>query len=82
MDTKRDALVPVYQTSDLGRAEVVRLALENEGIRCALENELQAGFSGVLQCRLFVFESDAAVARNLIQQHEPVSSEDFVESGS
>ncbi len=65
-----EELIPIYQSTDLGRTEVVRLALESEGIQCALENENQAGFSGVLQCRLFVRESDAEAARELIRSHE------------
>lgn len=65
-----DKLIPVYKTSDLGRAEVIRLALEENGIRCALENELQAGFSGVLQCRLFVLDRDEHAARRFIEAHE------------
>jgi hypothetical protein len=65
-----EKLVPVYETSDLARAEVIRAALESEGIRCSLENPHQAGLTGVLQCRLFVLEEDADRARDFIEQHE------------
>jgi hypothetical protein len=65
-----EALVPVYQSADIGRAEVIRAALEDAGIHCALENELQAGFSGVLQCRLLVLQSDVPAAQEFINEHE------------
>jgi hypothetical protein len=65
-----DELVPVYQTTDVGRAEVIKMALENESIPCSLENELQAGMSGVLQCRLLVKAVDETAAREFIAQHE------------
>jgi hypothetical protein len=63
-------LIAIYETSDLARAEVIRAALEGEGIRCSMENEHQAGLTGVLHCRLFVLEEDAGRAREFIQQHE------------
>ncbi len=65
-----ELLIPIYKTSDLGRAEVIRIALEESGIRCALENELQAGLSGILQCRLLVLASDFEAARQIIEESE------------
>lgn len=65
-----DELVPVYETTDVGRAEIIKMALENESIPCSLDNGLQAGMSGVLQCRLYVKAVDEAAAREFIAQHE------------
>jgi hypothetical protein len=67
---KEQKLVPVYRSADVGRAEVIRAALEEQGIHCALENELQAGLSGLLECRLLVMEQDFEVARQFIESHE------------
>ncbi|WP_437192447.1 putative signal transducing protein [Planctomicrobium sp. SH527] len=76
-----ELLIPIYKSSDIGRAEVIRIALEESGIRCALENELQAGLSGILQCRLLVLSSDFEAAREIIDEcenshknHEPAHS--------
>lgn len=70
-----DELVPVYRTTDVGRAEVIRAALESEGITCAIENEHQAAFSGVLECRLHVHAADEARAREFIAAHEETGDE-------
>jgi len=70
-----DNLVPVYQTTDVGRAEIIRGALESEGIQCAIENEHQAAFSGVLECRLHVRAADEARAREFIAAHEQTQLE-------
>jgi len=67
-----DTLVPIYQTTDVGRAEIIKGALEGQGIRCSLENEHQAALSGVLQCRLLVRQEDETLARDFIEAHEPV----------
>ncbi|WP_437187090.1 DUF2007 domain-containing protein [Planctomicrobium sp. SH668] len=67
-----ERLVAIYKTPDVGRAEVIKSALQTIGIQCSIENENQGGFAGVLQCRLFVFESDEAQAREFIAEHESV----------
>ncbi|HWL06880.1 MAG TPA: DUF2007 domain-containing protein [Planctomicrobium sp.] len=65
-----EQLVPVYESSNVGQLEVIRMALEDSGIRCSIENENQAGLSGVLQSRLFVLEKDADAARGFIEEVE------------
>lgn len=62
-------LVTIYKVFDEGEAEVVRLALEDAGIACVIDNEHQGGFTGVLQVRVQVAEEDAERARQLIQDH-------------
>ncbi|MCA9000206.1 MAG: DUF2007 domain-containing protein [Planctomycetaceae bacterium] len=65
-----ERLVSVYRSSDVGRAEVIRAALIGEGIECAIENEHQAGLTGVTEVRLHVSEGDAERAREFIRSHE------------
>lgn len=65
-----DSLVPIYTTRNISKAEVIRGALEGEGIRCEIENEHQGGFTGVTNVRLFVLEKDKAAAVQFIDLHE------------
>lgn len=65
-----DKMVTVFETNDVGQAEIIRAALEAEGIDCALENEHQAGFTGALKCELMVMAANEARAREFIAQHE------------
>lgn len=64
-----DSLVPIYTTRNIGTAEVIRASLEGEGIRCEIENEHQAGFTGVTNVRLFVLEKDKDAAVKFIDLH-------------
>ncbi|MCA9114799.1 MAG: DUF2007 domain-containing protein [Planctomycetaceae bacterium] len=63
-------LIPVYSSTDVGRCEVIRATLEAEGIPCEIENEHQAGMTGVFEVRLFVRDVDEAAARAFITEHE------------
>ncbi|WP_417851040.1 DUF2007 domain-containing protein [Thalassoglobus sp.] len=65
-----EKLVPIYTTRDISKADVIRAALEGEGIRCEMENEHQGGFTGVTKVRLFVLESDKDKAVEFIDVHE------------
>ena len=66
-----ERLIPIYQTTDVGRAEILRAALDGEGIEAFIDNEHQAGLSGVLQCRVLVRASDEAAAQQFVDEHEP-----------
>lgn len=66
----RQELVPVYTANDSVQAEILKNALEAEGIPCSIEGEHQGGFSGVLLVRLFVREPDAERARAFLESHE------------
>lgn len=68
----QERLVSVYETTDIGRAEVIQAALREAGIACSLENSHQAALPGVIPCRLLVLSADATRVRQFIQQHEPV----------
>ena len=71
-----DELEAIYTLYDPSHAEIVRLALEGEGIRCALENEGQAAMTGVFPIRVLVRRGDAERALEVIRSHEPEESPD------
>lgn len=65
-------LVQVFSTPSAEIAEIVRNALEEEGIRCAIGNEHQAALTGLgdmLEVEVYVAEHDVAKARELIESH-------------
>ena len=61
-----DDLTTVFTTRDALQAEMVRLALQEEGIAAALDNPLQAGFTGVLDVNVKVQTADADRARQVL----------------
>lgn len=68
MDPKE--LVAVYTVTNPVQAEIIKNALEDEEIQCALDGEAQAGLTGVLEIRIMVMAKDADRALALIQDHE------------
>ncbi len=66
-------LVEVYTCNASYQGEIIKNALNDEGIRCFLENANQAGEAGLIgiPIRLLVPAADADRARKLIQSHEP-----------
>jgi hypothetical protein len=67
-----DDLVLVYTVSNPIKAEIIKSALEGEGIRCFIEGENQAGEAGLIafQIRLFVPANQAERAARFIEEHE------------
>jgi hypothetical protein len=63
-------LVSVHNTRDVLYAEVIAAALEGEGIRCLVDNEHQAGLTGVLEVHVLVAAEHAEQARKFIEEHE------------
>ena len=61
--------VPVLTTTQPGQAEIVKAALEAEGIPAEVEGENQGGFAGVLAVRVFVRAVDADRARAFLAEH-------------
>ncbi len=61
-------LVAVRSLYDEATAEVLRIILEDEGIRCHVENSYQAGLAGVLPVRLLVPASDAEKAKRVLER--------------
>lgn len=65
-------LVAVYSLADANKAEVIKNALEAEGIRCFLDGAKTAGQMGIaaFEVRLLVPAEHADRARKLIESHE------------
>ena len=63
-------LVKVYTVTDAAQAEIIKGALESEGIPCELGGEGQGGFTGILAIDLMVRSEDVKLARKIIQTHE------------
>jgi hypothetical protein len=62
--------VVVYTTNDPTAAELIRNALQEEGIVCEISGESQGGFTGVLEIELLTRAADAQRAREVIEQME------------
>jgi hypothetical protein len=65
-----DEPVTVYTLNDYYEAEVIKCALQAEGIRCQLDGERQAGLSEVFPIGVLVRSGDAHRARRIIMRHE------------
>lgn len=65
-------LQTVYSTDNAADADVLRIALEQAGIRCELSQPTQGGLAGVdvTPVQILVRDEDLAAARKLVQQHE------------
>jgi Putative prokaryotic signal transducing protein len=63
-------LVPIASYSETTHAEVVRNALEAEGIRSVVEGPNQGAFTGAVQVRVLVQAADAERARAFVEEHE------------
>jgi hypothetical protein len=66
---KTDDLVEVYTTTKAPEADLIRNLLEAEGIQCAMNNEMQAGLSGILNIPILVRPEDVERAKELIDSH-------------
>ena len=63
-------LVTAYTVTDAGQADVIKVALENEGIPCELGGDGQAGFTGLWAIDLMVRAADVDRAKKIIGTHE------------
>jgi hypothetical protein len=70
MPTTRD-LLEVYVTDNALEAEIMRAALNREGLQCEISGENQAGLTGigVMQIRLFVRADDFDRAQTFLERH-------------
>lgn len=72
-----DELATVYTTTHLADAEMVRLALADEGLAAFVDGPTQGGLVGVLQVHVCVARHDAEQARQLIEEmRRPTISEE------
>ena len=62
-------IVTIFESSNPGEAEVIKVMLADHGIHCELDGATQGGFVGVMNIGVLVEEKDAEEAKRLIQQH-------------
>ena len=65
-----DEPVTVYTVNNPFEAEVIKTALQGQGISCQLDGEGQAGLSDVLEIGVRVRLRDADQARKIIRHNE------------
>ena len=76
MNDSHPELLEIYRTQNLSEAHLIRIALEDAGVRVSIEGELLQGLVGSLPLgwnsapRVMVEESQASVAREIIQRME------------
>ncbi len=61
-----DEPVTVYTVNNPNEAEVIKMALQGEGIPCRLDGEGQAGLSDILEIGVLVRAKDADRARKIL----------------
>lgn len=61
--------VVVFTTNNSAEAEILRNALEAEGIKCELDGENQGSFVGALGVNIMVRARDAEHARQVLLSH-------------
>ena len=66
MNPDSESLVVVTTITDPNMAQVMRVALESEGIPCQVEGGGQAGFAGVLPIHLLINKEDMDRAREVL----------------
>jgi hypothetical protein len=62
--------VTVFIARDPVQADLVKNALENDGIMATVQGESQGGLTGILEVRVLVRAVDEARAREVIAFHE------------
>lgn len=73
-----DELVELFSTGDSTEAEILRVALENEGIACQIGDENQGGLTGLnsFEIKLLVRSGDLQRARQFLDDHQQKQSGD------
>ena len=62
-------LVTLTELMDANLAEIIKIALAEEGIQCVIEGEHQAGMTGALPIRLLVGDGDLERAEDILYRH-------------
>ena len=65
----KDEIVTVYTVRDEMQGEIIKNALEAEGIKCNLGGEHQAALTGTFDVDVLVRAADEARAREIIDSH-------------
>jgi hypothetical protein len=63
-------LVEVYTVTDPSLAEIIKAALQRDGIACWIEGENQAGLAGILSISLLTRARDADLARRIVKSYD------------
>ncbi len=64
-----EELVEVYTLKNPSLAEIIKGMLQSEGIPCFIDNNTQAGLTGILDATIMVRAADADRAKKLIESH-------------
>ena len=67
--TDPDDIVTVYTVRDEMKGEIIKNALEAEGIKCSLGGEHQAAITGAFDVDVLVRAADEARAKKIIFSH-------------
>jgi hypothetical protein len=83
MEPQEQELVTVYTVANAVEAEIIKNALEDEGIPCFVEGGLQAGEAGLagIPVKIDVAVADAERARLFIEEHHQDHQEEPDEPG-
>ena len=67
-----DDLMEVFSTNDANEAEIIRNALHDEGIKCSIDGEHQAGLTGIIsmEIKIVVRAEDYDRARSYLESHD------------
>jgi len=65
-----DEPVTVYTVNNPNEAEIIKMALQAQGISCQLDGEGQAGLSDILEIGILVPARDADRAEKIIAQND------------
>ena len=63
-------LTEVYSVTDPNLAEIIKAALQRDGISCWIDGENQAGLSGVLNIKLLTRAKDVDCALRIIKSFD------------
>jgi uncharacterized membrane protein len=72
-----DELITVFASRDVLEAEMVRMALLEQGIAAEIENAHQGGLAGVLDAKVYVKAEDVERAKQVMGEIDRVESEPF-----
>lgn len=64
-----EKLVAIATYTNPHDAEFAKVALEQARIKASVEGSLQAGYTGILKVRVFVFEKDRERALDVLDIH-------------
>ena len=72
----KEELLTVYTTNDANEAEIIRGAINAEGIKCEIVGEGQAGLTGLdtMEIKVVVRAEDFERAKSFLEEHKSKGS--------